>query len=215
MRGRGGWRSCCRLAALNQDAVLEPRAGADQGDQVGSGDRAPPVLGGLDELEHHGEGGGRASGAAGDLGAELDGGERRLDRVRGPQVDPVLGREVVERQQFLLVVGDLRDGLGPLGAVGLRERLDRLLGVRACPRRCRSGAGLRADRGSLRRSRRYHCCGWYAAALPTMRRHRDRTGGHHGPYPDRPARLTTSLPMVARNRHADLCDRPGLGGSAV
>ena len=51
--------------------------------------------------------------------------------VCGPQVDPVLGRKVVERQQFLGVVGDLRDGLGELGAVGLRECLDRLLGVAA------------------------------------------------------------------------------------
>lgn len=43
----------------------------------------------------------------------------------------MLGREVVERQQFLPVFGDLRDGLGPLRTVGLRDRLDRLLGVRA------------------------------------------------------------------------------------
>jgi hypothetical protein len=43
----------------------------------------------------------------------------------------VLGREVVERQQLPGVVGDLRDGLGPLGAVCRRERLDRLLRVRA------------------------------------------------------------------------------------
>jgi hypothetical protein len=28
--------------ALDQDAVLEQRAGADQGHQVGTGDRAPP-----------------------------------------------------------------------------------------------------------------------------------------------------------------------------
>lgn len=41
----------------------------------------------------------------------------------------MLGREVVERQQLLPVFGDLRDGLGEPGAVGLGERLDRLLGV--------------------------------------------------------------------------------------
>jgi hypothetical protein len=37
----------------------------------------------------------------------------------------VLGREVVEAQQFLGVVGDLGHGLGPLGAVVAREHLDR------------------------------------------------------------------------------------------
>jgi hypothetical protein len=58
-----------------------------------------------------------------------DGGEGRLDRVRGPQVDPVLGREVVERQQIIDVIGDLRDGLGSLGAVQGGEGLRRGLGV--------------------------------------------------------------------------------------
>lgn len=43
----------------------------------------------------------------------------------------MLGREVVERQQHFGVVDDLRGGLGPLGAVGLRELVDRLLGVDA------------------------------------------------------------------------------------
>ena len=65
------------------------------------------------------------------LGAELDRGEGRLYGVGDPQVDPVLDREVVERKQSVPVLGDLRDGLGELGAVGLRERLDRLLGVSA------------------------------------------------------------------------------------
>lgn len=36
------------LLTLDQDAVLEPGAGPDQGDEVGSGDRPPAVLGGLD-----------------------------------------------------------------------------------------------------------------------------------------------------------------------
>ncbi|MFF0746612.1 hypothetical protein ACFYVL_40105 [Streptomyces sp. NPDC004111] len=33
----------------------------------------------------------------------------------------MLGREVVERQQFLRIIGGLDDGFGPLGPVGLRE----------------------------------------------------------------------------------------------
>jgi hypothetical protein len=44
-------------------------------------------------------------------------------------VDPVLGRVVVERQQFVLIAGDLRDGLGELGAVGGLELPDRGAGV--------------------------------------------------------------------------------------
>jgi hypothetical protein len=39
---------------------------------MGSGDRPPAGLGGFDELEHHGQDCGRAAGAAGDLGVELD-----------------------------------------------------------------------------------------------------------------------------------------------
>ena len=42
---------------------------------------------------------------------------------------PVLGRIPVELQQHVEVVGDLRDGLGVLGAVVDLERLDRDLGV--------------------------------------------------------------------------------------
>jgi len=83
--------------SLDQDAVLEPSSGADERDQVGSSDGAPAARGRLDELEDHCEGS-RAARTAGDLGAELDRGERRLDGVRGPQVDPMLGRVVVERQ---------------------------------------------------------------------------------------------------------------------
>jgi hypothetical protein len=41
-------------------------------------------------------------------------------------VDPVLARVVVERQQFLQVVGDLRDGFGELRAVGGLEELVKL-----------------------------------------------------------------------------------------
>ena len=42
---------------------------------------------------------------------------------------PVLGREVVEREQFVQVIDDLRDGLGVLDAVGGLELLDRPAGM--------------------------------------------------------------------------------------
>jgi hypothetical protein len=44
-------------------------------------------------------------------------------------VDPVLARVVEERQQFFHVVGDLRGGLGELGAIGGGEGLHRRAGV--------------------------------------------------------------------------------------
>jgi len=46
-------------------------------------------------------------------------------------VHPVLGREVVEREQLVQVVGDLSDGLWELGAVGQLERGDGTSGVLA------------------------------------------------------------------------------------
>jgi len=41
----------------------------------------------------------------------------KVDRVGGAQMDPMLGWVVVERQQFVEIIGDLGDRLGPLGAV--------------------------------------------------------------------------------------------------
>jgi hypothetical protein len=52
------------------------------------------------------------------------------DGVGGAQVDPVLGGEVIERQQHLDIVGDLRDGLGKLRPVG---GLEGLHGVECVP----------------------------------------------------------------------------------
>ncbi|MER6074530.1 hypothetical protein ABT187_38070 [Streptomyces sp. NPDC001817] len=43
-----------------------------------------------------------AAGTPGDPGAGIDRGERGLDQIRGPQVDPVLGREVPERQRLFV-----------------------------------------------------------------------------------------------------------------
>lgn len=82
-------RSCHQVFALDEDAALEAGARADEGDQVGSCDRTPAFLGGLDQLEHHGEGG-WAAGPAGDLGPQPDRGGRGLDRRAGrPEDEPV------------------------------------------------------------------------------------------------------------------------------
>lgn len=63
--------------------------------------------------------------------AQPEGGEGRFDRVGGPQVLPVLGREVEETEQAVLVARQRLDSLGVLGAVLLDEALDLRLGVLA------------------------------------------------------------------------------------
>ena len=117
------------VVAFDEDAVLERRAGADERDEVWCIDGTPPGLGGLDELERHRDPSRPRAGSLGDALTQPYGRERRLDRVGGAQVDPVLGRVVVERQEHVEVVGDLRDRLGPLRAVVGGERLGSFLGV--------------------------------------------------------------------------------------
>jgi hypothetical protein len=127
----------------------------------------PPRLCGLDELERHRDSGGPRAGPLGDPLTQPDGGEGRLDRIGGTQVDPVLGRVVIERQEHVHVLGDLRDRLGPLGAVVGLERFDRrqcvvlVLGVvdlrerglRAWVRRLRKGGkNIGADMPLMRNS---------------------------------------------------------------
>jgi hypothetical protein len=51
------------FGAFDEVSSFEAGSGADEGDEVGCVDGPPPLLGGLDELEDHGEGGGRAAGA--------------------------------------------------------------------------------------------------------------------------------------------------------
>jgi len=68
-------------------------------------------------------------GSLGDLGAVPDGGEGGLDRIGRPQMHPVLGRVVVEREQLLEIVGDLRGSLGELRAIPVLEGLGRRAGV--------------------------------------------------------------------------------------
>jgi hypothetical protein len=126
-------RHCDVIGGLSLDKLASFEAGADanEGDELGCVDRAPAGLGGFDEFERHREAGGLGAGTLGDLGAMPDRGEGRLDRVGGAQVHPTLGGEVVEREQLVEIVGDFRDGLAELGAVGQLERRDSAAGVLA------------------------------------------------------------------------------------
>src|SRR6266571_3348079 len=125
------WTGAGGGLSFDEAALVEPGAGAGERDEVGRVDRPPPLLGGLDELERHGQAGGLRARAFRHLRPVTDGGERRLDRGGGAQVHPVLGGEVVERQQLVDVVGDLGDGLAELGAVGQLERRHGAAGVLA------------------------------------------------------------------------------------
>jgi hypothetical protein len=64
---------------LDELAVDERCACADERDQVRGIDHAPPALGGLDQLERHRQPGRLRPVALGDLGPEPDRGEGRLD----------------------------------------------------------------------------------------------------------------------------------------
>lgn len=92
-------RSCrAGFGAFDEVAAFEAGSGADEGDEVGRVHGPSPGLGGLNELEDHRQGCSAGAGATGDRGPQPDGGERGLDRVGRPQMDPVLGGEVIEGQ---------------------------------------------------------------------------------------------------------------------
>jgi hypothetical protein len=99
------------VESLDELSIDEPSSCADERDQMGRVHRSPAGLGGLDQLEGHGQAGGPRAWPLGDLGAMPHGGEGAFDGVGRAQVDPVLGREIVEGQQLIDVVGDLGDGL--------------------------------------------------------------------------------------------------------
>ena len=52
----------CFVGSFDELAVLERRAGTDQGDELGCVHGTPPGLCGLDELERHGDTGGPGAG---------------------------------------------------------------------------------------------------------------------------------------------------------
>ena len=102
-------------------AGLEPGSGADEGDQVGCVDRSPAGLSGLDELKGHRQPSHSRARPFSDLASMPDRGESRLDRIRRAQMNPVFGGVVIEGEQLVKIVGDLRDRFGKLGPVGCRE----------------------------------------------------------------------------------------------
>lgn len=85
----------------------------------------PGLGGGHDQLEDHEP---RRLVREASLGAHSpvpDGGEDALDRIRGAQMVPMLGREVEKGQQRLMVLRQAVDGLGTFGLVFVDEDGDR------------------------------------------------------------------------------------------
>jgi hypothetical protein len=104
------------------DPVLECRAGEDVGDELVAVEARPALLGAREQLERHPERGGLRAGALGHARAQLDGGEARLDRIRGSQMPPVLGAERAERGELAPVAVELVDCPGVLGRRTPRRR---------------------------------------------------------------------------------------------
>ncbi len=65
---------------------------------MGSVHGSPAGLGRLEQLERHRDPRRPGPGSLGDPLSEPEGRERRLDRIGRPQVDPVLGGELEERE---------------------------------------------------------------------------------------------------------------------
>jgi hypothetical protein len=148
----------------------------------------PPsaLLGAMQQLVGHRERRLLGSSALGDAGAERDRSEAALDRVGGPQVPLVLGREVVERGQVLPV------------AVERGEARFRLSASES-PRSARGGSGpIAADATAA------------SSSKPTPRRSlpgRDRAAAPMGKQgsPSTPTRRslgTSHSRLGGRSRHA-------------
>src|SRR5688500_8281032 len=84
---------------------------------------APALLGSLRQLEDHGERGLVGEAALRPGGSMPDGGKRALDWIGGAQVLPMLGGEVIEREQRIAILDEAFDGLFVFEAVGRDERI--------------------------------------------------------------------------------------------
>src|SRR5215217_4202449 len=85
---------------------------------------APAFLGGLGELEDHGECGLVGETSLGAHGAVADRCERAFDDVGCAQMLPVLGREVVEGKQRIAILGQAVDRLSVFDAPGFDEGVE-------------------------------------------------------------------------------------------
>jgi hypothetical protein len=90
---------------------------------------SPFFLGNANELEHHRKTSRSVAIAFRTPVSETHCRERGFDRVRGPKMNPVLGGEVVERQQDVSVFRQALDCLGIFGSVFLHEGIEGGVGI--------------------------------------------------------------------------------------
>jgi hypothetical protein len=113
------------LRSDDLDSVGEPYT-EDELRQLVVAIEAPPApLGGLGEFEDHGERGLVGETSLGAHRAVADSRERAFDDVGRSQMLPVLGGEVVEREQRLTILGQAFDGLVVFDAPGFDEGVER------------------------------------------------------------------------------------------
>src|SRR3954454_1185388 len=127
-RGSGGG---LLLGRLNGLTVAEADARDHLREPLGAVQPAPVALGALGELEDHRQRGLARQAALRPLRPQPHRGEGALDRVRRPDVLPVLGRHRVEGEQRLPVLGQAGHSLVVLGTVLGDEAVER--GLRLLP----------------------------------------------------------------------------------
>ncbi len=113
------------LRSDDLDTVSELYTEDDFGQLVVAIEATPIFLGSLGEFEDHGERGLVGETSLGAHRAVADGRERAFDYVGRAQMLPVLGREVVEGQQRVAILGQAFHRLVVFDAPGLDEGVER------------------------------------------------------------------------------------------
>ncbi len=134
------------------DSIFELHIGDEFWQQVSSVETSPRFLRALDELEHHGKGCFVRQTTFRTDRSMTDGRERAFDRIRGPQVFPMLGGKIIERQQYVAIFLEAGNGFVVFDSVKLDEVIEGRLGVVARlghPNVLQRGLGPRLD--ALRR----------------------------------------------------------------
>src|SRR5215211_2337420 len=121
-KGSGG--SGLSLRSDDLDSVGELYSEDNFRQLVVTVEAAPAFLGGLGELEDHGECGLVGETSLGAHGAVADRCERAFDDVGCAQMLPVLGREVVEGKQRIAILGQAVDRLSVFDAPGFDEGVE-------------------------------------------------------------------------------------------
>ena len=117
------------LCRLFNNAVDELCSFDDLQDELMLVEPSPMLLRGLGEFEDHRQGSSAGAAALGSFRAVSNGREGRFDRVGGSDVDPVLGGEVVEGEQYIFVIAQAGAGSWKLWFVQLEEVITGFMSV--------------------------------------------------------------------------------------